>query len=653
MGERIFCPGCGVPIDNPGRSCPSCLEPLPAPKTVVGYGDLTAERIDVPEPAAPQGAGAEPALGSTWNSASEPGPAPVPAPAPAEANPHVTFPGHPGPSASPAAVIVPAPEPALPPASEMAPSKMAVSVREPPVLGDAPLAGIGMGGSTTPGFPEAPAVPRKQTLQIESAAQEAPPPAAPLAPPVAQQPPPAQQPAPLPAAAAQPQAGYVAPQPQQPNYPAPQPQAAPNYAAAQSPQAAPGYVAAQALVPQPVAGQPQSPTEPRGGPPAAAFNPPPPYAQPGAQQPFVYGQPAAPVVPVPPTPVQPAPAEAAIAPAASELAPTDTRRGLMWRALTGGALLTWTLLFGLTACVFIAVHLVMFLEHGLGNMHANTFTTFGVAAGALIPALLLMVASVSCLSGRGWPRATALTAALTHVGWTGAGLYVLIHTFDMYRTAKYGAIACGVSALVTIIAVVVLLTGGKWVSKSPIDRPARAVPFPLWAGPMLIVLGTLSIVREAIPLVQVGFRAAKASRFKYAAEKFYESYPLFWAGAAGLLFSIVLVVAGIALLRRKRWAVGLGGVAGLLTLIADLAAILTLYIGDGIHKHGGALFGTVDMFILLAYGVTAWVALAGAARFGFRLPRYLRDVPDKGEDGKRVKLLEALVPTGTQTTQGH
>jgi hypothetical protein len=309
-------------------------------------------------------------------------------------------------------------------------------------------------------------------------------------------------------------------------------------------------------------------------------------------------------------------------------------------------------MYGLTACVFIAVHLVMFLNYGPGNMHANTFTTFGVAAGALIPALLLLVASVSCLSGRGWPRATAVTAALTHVGWTGAGLYVLIHTFNMYRTAKYGAIACGVSALVTIIAVVVLVGGGKWVGNSPPGKPARAVPYPLWAGPMLIVLGVLSIVREAIPLVQVGFRAAKASRFKYAAEKFYESYPAFWAGAAGLLLSIILVVAGIALLRRKRWAVGLGGAAGLLTLIADVAAILTLYIGDGIQKHGGALFGIVDMLILLAYGITAWVALGGAARFGFRLPRYLRDVPDKDADGKRLRLLEVLVPAGTQPAQG-
>ena len=39
------------------------------------------------------------------------------------------------------------------------------------------------------------------------------------------------------------------------------------------------------------------------------------------------------------------------------------------------------------------------------------------------------------------------------------------------------------------------------------------------------------------------------------------------------------------------------------------------------------------------------------ARFGFRLPRYLRDAPFKGEDGKRLKLLQVLVPSETPPAQ--
>jgi hypothetical protein len=318
---------------------------------------------------------------------------------------------------------------------------------------------------------------------------------------------------------------------------------------------------------------------------------------------------------------------------------------LVWRTFAGGALLTWTLLYGLTACVFVLIHLTLFLKHGFGLMHESTHATFGVAAGALVPAVLLMSASVACLTGRGWPRVLAAIGALSHVGWTGIAIYVLAENFVLVSTASYGAAACGLSGLFTIVWVIVLLAGGKWIGKSEPGKPARAVPYPLWAGPLLIVLGALSIVREVIQLVRVGVEMADSTRLARAVEEVHGSYPLFFAGATGLLVSVLLVVAGIGLLRRKRWTVGLGGVAGLLMLLVDGTAILVLYVWDDISNHGGPLLGLVDVFILLACGIGAWFALAGALRFGFQLPRYLRETAEKNADGTRQKLLSVLVPT--------
>ena len=602
MEERLFCPNCGVSIHNPGRACPSCHEPLPAPKTVIGFAELPQGDSDASSSTYETG---DDSLAATWNSAVSEPEKPIQralvtaVPDPATALPALRDPG--------ASSFEAAPPAATPPAQNREPLSV-------PELTQSPLAAISIAGakegSTFPGFPGA-----ADPATIDPHAARPPDPI----PDTAHPPPP--QPAPLPAVA-QP----IAPQPIDPQQPIDPPPFDAQPVAPQQPSPAWGTEAPQL---------PHSPTEPHPGPAAAAMAPP---AQPAVpRQPFVYGQP---VLPVAAEPLQPIATEAP----EPALSPTDTRKGLVWRTVAGGALLTWTLMFGLTASVFIVLHLALFLGHGFGNMHEITYATFGLAVGGLMPAIALLIASTSCLSGRAWPRALAVFAALTHVAWAGVTIFMLSQTFEMRNTASLGAVACGASAAVTVVWVVVLLAGGQWVSKTPPGKPARAVPYPLWAGPMLIVLACVSIVRDSVVLAQVGIKAAKLSPFSRAAAKVLDAGPLFWSAAAGWLLSFVLIVVGIGLLRRSRWSVGLGGAVGIILLLANLGAIVVRYAGSDLYRHGGPALAMVDVFIQLAFGIAAWVALAGALRFGFRLPRYLRGTAAQGPDGARLGLLEALVP---------
>lgn len=296
----------------------------------------------------------------------------------------------------------------------------------------------------------------------------------------------------------------------------------------------------------------------------------------------------------------------------------------MWRTAAGGALLTWSLLFGPTITVWVLMHVLVFAKHGRGNMHELTYLTFAVGLAGLLPAMLLLTASGSCLSGRGWPRVFAAVAAGGHLVWAGAALFAVTQIFVLHGAATWVVVACAVSAGVTVILAVAVLAGGKWVGTGAAGKRPRAVPYPAWAGPLLIVLGTLSFVRGAIGLVRVTIEALDASRFELAAVRVYDSYSVFWGEVGGWLCSMVVLVAGIALVRKARWSVGLGGAAGLLTLVVDMGVVVALYGTEDIHRHGGPLLGLVEVSFLLASGIASWVALAGALRHGFRLPCTVR-----------------------------
>ena len=357
-------------------------------------------------------------------------------------------------------------------------------------------------------------------------------------------------------------------------------------------------------------------------------------------QPFIYGQPSPHVAPSP-LAEQPAPG--------LELAPTDTRKGLVWRTVAGGAWLTWTLLFGAITGWLVVMHLGLLFEHGASHLHEVTWTTFGLAAGALVPATLLLLTSVSCLLGRGWPRALGVLATITHVAWAVTAAVLLTQTFDWQGAVAVGTVASVGTTVITVCLAVLLLAGGKWIGQSPAGKPARAVPYPLWGGPLLIVLASVAFVREVGGVVALVVENAKRSYFASALREVYGSYPFLVAGIAGIIASALLIVAGITLLRRVRWSVGLGGAMGLLHVVVLAVVITLLFVSHETHFRNGAAFGLIDVYVALAWSVASWIALAAALRFGFRLPKSLRDAPTAGPDGKRLKLLDILVPPHAST----
>jgi hypothetical protein len=394
--------------------------------------------------------------------------------------------------------------------------------------------------------------------------------------------------------------------------------------------------AAQPLPPPPPAWQVQAPAafEPLAAPGGAtAPKEPAPEALQAGVQPFIYGQPAPRDAPLA---AQPTPE--------SEQAPTDTRKGLVWRTVAGGAWLTWALLFGAFAGWFVVAHFALLFEHGASHLHEVTWSTFGLAAGALVPAMLLLLTSVSCLWGRGWPRAFGVLAALAHAAWAITTTALLVQTFDWHRTVPWGVVASVLTAVITVFLVALLLAGGKWVGQSPAGKPARAVPYPLWGGPLLIVLASVTFAREVVSVVALLVQNAKRTYFASAVREVYDSYPFLVAGVAGLITSALLIVAGIALLRRARWSVGLGGAMGLLTLAVQAVVITLLFVSHETYFRDGPSFGLIDVYVALAWSLASWVALVAALRFGFRLPKYLRDAPATGPDGKRIKLLDILAP---------
>jgi hypothetical protein len=301
-------------------------------------------------------------------------------------------------------------------------------------------------------------------------------------------------------------------------------------------------------------------------------------------------------------------------------------------------------MFGAFAGWFVVAHFALLFEHGASHLHEVTWSTFGLAAGALVPATLLLLTSVSCLWGRGWPRALGVLSMITHMAWAITTTVLLAQTFDGEGAVVYGAVASVGTAAITVCLAVLLLSGGKWVGQSPAGKPARAVPYPLWGGPLLIVLGSVTFAREVAWVVALLVHNAERAYFATALRKVYGSYPFLVAGIAGMIVSALLIVAGITLLRRARWSVGLGGAVGLLNVVVLVVVITLLVVSHESYFRDGSAFGLMDVYAALAWSLASWVALVAALRFGFRLPKYLRDAPATGPDGKRIKLLDILAP---------
>jgi hypothetical protein len=290
------------------------------------------------------------------------------------------------------------------------------------------------------------------------------------------------------------------------------------------------------------------------------------------------------------------------------------------------------------------MHLGLLFEHGANHLHEVTWTTFGLTAGALVPATLLLLTSVSCLVGRGWPRALGALTAITHVAWAVTTVVLFTQTFDGDGAVAFGAVASVGTSVITVCLAVLLLAGGKWIGQSPVGKPARAVPYPLWGGPLLIVVASVAFAREVAWMVALVVQNAERSYFSSALREVYGSYPFLVAGVAGMVASALLIVAGITLLRRVRWSVGLGGAMGLLHVMVLAVMITLLFVAPETHFRNGAAFGLIDVYVPVAWSLASWIALAAALRFGFRLPKSVRDAPTAGPDGKRLKLLDILVP---------
>lgn len=353
-----------------------------------------------------------------------------------------------------------------------------------------------------------------------------------------------------------------------------------------------------------------------------------------APEAFVYGQPAY---------------QSALSSAGSDsavLSPTDTRKGLVWRTVVGGAWVTEALFLVPMATWYVALHLLLMHEHGAANLHESAWMTFGVATGALVTALLLWLVGLSCLSGRGWPRVYAVLAAVVHGAWGITTITLFTRSYDSDSIRWLIAVCVG-SVLVSFALAVLTLSGHKWIGQGPVNGHARAIPYPLWAGPLLLVSALVQLSRELWKLVLLFIEYNTYSRFSSAVREVYGGLPLFIVGMGGLVTAMLIIVVSIALMRRSRWAVALGGGTGLLLLLVNVAAGIVLLTTYGKVVRYGFSFTLLDMGAASMWHFPVWLSLIAALRFRFRLPAYLRDAPAKDSNGKRLSLLEILVPKQT------
>ena len=325
------------------------------------------------------------------------------------------------------------------------------------------------------------------------------------------------------------------------------------------------------------------------------------------------------------------------------LAPSDTRRGLVWRTVAGGALLTWGLVFLLLALSFTVMHATILLRHGYWNAHESLLAASWISVGACVPSTLILVAGAGWLSGRGSPRALAFAGFVTNTLWIGAAIGLLATFFHPDPLVVWSMIASGSTVLATAVCMGLVIASNRWMAGRPRQARPRSVPYPLWAGPLLIVLGSVTVLRLMFSLVGILVKLKMASHFWRQAREAFGELPVFWGAVSAILICAMVVVAGIGLLRRSRWSVALGGAAGVLAFLTLVTVPLALVIQNRLGAFGGISSLPLVIWVLASHGVAAWIALGGAVRYRFQLPPYLRDGPGSPGDGRRPELMEVLM----------
>lgn len=324
------------------------------------------------------------------------------------------------------------------------------------------------------------------------------------------------------------------------------------------------------------------------------------------------------------------------------LAATDTRKGLVWRTVAGGALLTWGILFLLVGSSFGVVHLSILVKHGYANAHESVLATAWVSFASTLPALLLLVAGAGWLSGRGSPRALAFAGFVANTLWAGAAIYALAVFYHPDSLVIASMLACGATVLATALCMGLVIAANQWMAGRPKVGKPRSVPYPLWGGPLLIVLGSLTVLRLAYPLLEIPLKLRASSSFWRQARETFTELPMFWGALAALIVSLVVIAAGVGLLRRSRWSVAAGGGAGLAALLILMLVPGVLAMQNRLGEFGGAEALPLVIWVMAAHGIAAWIALGGALRFGFQLPSYLRDASDAAGGGNRSGLMDTL-----------
>lgn len=145
----VYCSACGLRVDAPGRTCPKCGEPLPAPPTVIGYGDPSKPPQSQPQQASSSVFGTSPLAMTPFPSARPPAPDPAPAPIPQD------LPHHPPTAQVAAAVPLPPALAQLPPQPE--------PVHKPGTEQQAPAPAALQQSGVAPTVPDGEPMPQPQT----------------------------------------------------------------------------------------------------------------------------------------------------------------------------------------------------------------------------------------------------------------------------------------------------------------------------------------------------------------------------------------------------------------------------------------------------------------------------------------------------------
>jgi hypothetical protein len=166
----------------------------------------------------------------------------------------------------------------------------------------------------------------------------------------------------------------------------------------------------------------------------------------------------------------------------------------------------------------------------------------------------------------------------------------------------------------------------------------------------MIVFGSITFVRIAVPLASIALKLMKdTSQFWWAVREAFTTRQVFGGALAMLLCSIVVIIAGIGLLRRSRWAVALGGAAGFVALASLAVVSLLVIVQHQSSRYGGVENMPFTVWVMAAHGIAAWIALAGALRFRFALPTYLKETQDKGATERRPGLMEVIMRAAPPT----